>query len=293
MATQPPETDPVVFATQDERPHDGHPTAQLNGHVPSGRVALITGAGQGIGRAISLRLARDGYHTALNDIASNSEALEETARLIRDHHKRNAITINADVSKEDDVEKIVDRTVRELGGLDVMVANAGVALLEAFVDSTLSLWEKTMAVNVYGVVLCYKYAARAMIKQGRGGRLIAACSIAGKRGDPDSAAYCASKFAVRGLSQSAALELAPHGINVNCYAPGAIHTHLLDEVDKKYTTEEGVPPGSYIKKRAESIPLGRVGTPEDVAGVVSWLASEDSKFVTGQAITVDGGTLFD
>jgi len=288
-----PENDPTVFATRDERPHDGHFTAQPNGAIPSGRVALITGAGQGIGRAIALRLARDGYHTALNDMPSNQQALGETAQLVRDRHKRNAIEIYADVSKEDEVKEMVDRTVQELGGLDVMVANAGVALLEAFVDSSLPLWEKTFAVNVYGVVLCYKYAARVMIEQGRGGRLIAACSIAGKRGDPNSAAYCASKFAVRGLSQSAALELAPHGINVNCYAPGAIHTHLLDEVDKKYTTEEGEEPGSYIKKRAEGIPLGRVGKPEDVAGVVSWLASEDSKFVTGQAITVDGGTLFD
>ncbi|OCH92245.1 NAD(P)-binding protein [Obba rivulosa] len=294
MATHPPTADPTVFSTQDERRHhEGHFTALPNSSIPSPRVALITGAGQGIGRAIALRLARDGYHTALDDMPSNKTALEETAELVRKRHSRNAITIYIDVSKEDQVGEMIDRTVRELGGLDVMVANAGVALLEPFIDSSMSVWEKTMNVNVFGIMLCYKHAARAMIAQGRGGRLIAACSIAGKRGDPDSAAYCASKFAVRGLSQSAAIELAPHGINVNCYAPGAIHTNLLDEVDKKYTAEEGEPVGSYIKKRAEGIPAGRVGTPEDVAGVVSWLASEDSKFVTGQAITVDGGTLFD
>ncbi|KAI0949782.1 hypothetical protein AcV7_008450 [Taiwanofungus camphoratus] len=266
-------------------------------HIPCGRmlvslasgrnaegpphIALITGAGQGIGRAIALRLAHDGYDIAINDIPNHRPALQEVAMEARKIVGRRCLEIYADVSKEDDAKMMTDRTVDELGGLDVMVANAGIALLEPLVDSTVSVCERTLAVNVLGVMLCYKHAARAMVAQGRGGRILGACSVAGKRGDPRSAAYCASKFAVRGLSQSAAVELAPHGINVNCYAPGAIHTELLDKFDDKYAEEKNEPKGSYIQKRAEAIPLGRVGRPEDVAGVVSWLAGEDSKFVTG------------
>lgn len=245
-------------------------------HIPCGRmlvslasgrnaegpphIALITGAGQGvmdtstscnimtikspgIGRAIALRLAHDGYDIAINDIPNHRPALQEVAMEARKIVGRRCLEIYADVSKEDDAKMMTDRTVDELGGLDVvspsppscthrnaprpqMVANAGIALLEPLVDSTVSVCERTLAVNVLGVMLCYKHAARAMVAQGRGGRILGACSVAGKRGDPRSAAYCASKFAVRGLSQSAAVELAPHGINVNCYAPGAIHTEL-------------------------------------------------------------------
>ncbi|CCM05125.1 uncharacterized protein FIBRA_07333 [Fibroporia radiculosa] len=261
-------------------------------HEPA-RVALVTGAGQGIGRAIALRLAQDGLDVAISDIATNADRLRETARIVKIHSGRRCVALHADVAKEDDVRAMVNRVLDEMGSLDVMVANAGIAILEPLVESRLSAWEQTFAINVHGVMLCYKYAARAMIGQGRGGRLIGACSIAGKRGDPNSAAYCASKFAVRGLSQSAAIELAPYGINVNCYAPGAIHTEFLDKVDEKYTKEEGKERGAYIKKRAEAIPLGRIGTPDDVASLVSFLAGPDSKFITGQAIIVDGGTLFD
>lgn len=286
----------MVITTPDHKPH-GQKFIPLsddktNGEAPQ-RVALVTGAGQGIGRAIALRLARDGFDIAISDISTNGPRLQDTSQEIKQQTGRRSIEVYADVSQEDDVRQMIDRVCDELGGLDVMIANAGIAILEPLVESNLSTWEKTFAINVHGVMLCYKYAAKAMINQGRGGRLIAACSIAGKRGDPNSAAYCASKFAVRGLSQSAAIELAPYGINVNCYAPGAIHTEFLDKVDEKYTTEEGKPRGSYIKKRAEAIPLGRVGQPEDVSGLVSWLAGPDSKFVTGQSITVDGGTIFD
>lgn len=153
-------------------------------------------------------------------------------------------------------------------------------------------------------MLCYKYAAQQMVRQGRGGRLIGACSIAGKRGDPNSAAYCASKFAVRGMSQSAAIDLAPHGITVNCYAPGAIHTEFceclsvgrcrsvliasaaVDKVDEEYTREEGKERGAYISQRAEAIPLGRVGQPDDISGVVSFLAGPDSRFMTGKSLAI-------
>lgn len=155
------------------------------------------------------------------------------------------------------------------------------------------MWDKTFAINCRGVMLCYKHAAEVMKKQGRGGRIIGACSIAGKRGDPDSGAYCASKFAVRGLSQTAALELAPFGINVNCYAPGAIQTDLLEDIDRVFTEKEKEARGRWLQKRAVGVPLGRLGQPTDVASIVSFLAGPDSTFVTGQTITVDGGTLFD
>ncbi|KZT69845.1 acetoin reductase family protein [Daedalea quercina L-15889] len=270
--------DPTAFTTVDRFSHGQKFVPVENG---------------GIGRAIAVRLAKDGFDVAVSDIPSNRERLQQTAEVIKSESGRRVVTVYADVSKEEEVMSMVDTAVDRLGGLDVMVANAGMAVLEEFVESKLPMWEKTFSINVYGVMLCYKYAAKQMIKQGRGGRLIGACSIAGKRGDPNSAAYCASKFAVRGLSQSAAIELAPYGINVNCYAPGAIHTEFLDKVDEKYTKEEGQERGAYIQKRAEAIPLGRVGQPEDVSGVVSFLVGPDSKFMTGQAVTVDGGTLFD
>ncbi|TFK50094.1 acetoin reductase family protein [Heliocybe sulcata] len=256
-------------------------------------VALVTGAGQGIGKAIATRLASDGFHVALNDIGKNESKVDSVAREIEERTGQKTAKVLADVAKEPEVKQMFDDAVGHLGGLDVMVANAGIAIIQPLHESTVDAWDKTFAINGRGVMLCYKYAADVMKKQGRGGRIIGACSVAGRRGDPDSGAYSASKFAVRGLSQTCALELAPYGINVNCYAPGAIQTDLLEDIDRVFTEKEKETKGRWLQKVPVGIPLGRLGRPEDVAGVVSFLASPDSAFVTGQTITIDGGTLFD
>ncbi|KAJ3571124.1 hypothetical protein NP233_g3961 [Leucocoprinus birnbaumii] len=185
---------------------------------PQPRVALVTGAGKGIGRAVALRLAKDGCNVALNDIQRDEAFVtvkEEIQKLGRE-----VIECIGDVSKEEDVKEMVNVTAQNLGGLDIMVANAGIFFAKPFLENTLDDWDRCFDVNGKGVFLCYKYAALKMIEQGRGGRIIGACSQAGKVGHPLASIYCATKFAVRSLTQSAALALKPHGITVNAYAPG-------------------------------------------------------------------------
>jgi NAD(P)-dependent dehydrogenase (short-subunit alcohol dehydrogenase family) len=191
-------------------------------------IALITGSAQGIGRSIALRLARDGFDIALNDVSSKHDQLRAVADDVEKIGQK-SVLVPADVTAEEEVKGMVQEVVKGLGGLDVMVANAGIARLAPLISTELDVWERVMAVNARGPFLCYKYAAEQMIKQGRGGRIIGASSIAGKTGLPLGAPYCASKWAVRGLTQTAALELGRYGITVNSYAPGMIHTQMADE----------------------------------------------------------------
>lgn len=187
-------------------------------------VALVTGAGRGIGRAIALRLAKDGYNIALNDIQRDEDF--ESVKTEIEKMGRDVIECIADVSKEESVKEMVDFAADKLGRLDVMVANAGIFFAKPFLECTLEDWDKCFDVNGKGVFLCYKYAALKMIEQGKGGRIIGACSRAGKQGHSLASIYCATKFTVRSLTQSAALALKPHGITVNAYAPGLINTSL-------------------------------------------------------------------
>lgn len=261
-------------------------------------VALITGAGQGIGRSISLRLAADGFDIGLSDIPTNKSNLEEVAREItRTYAGRRVCVLLADVTVEDDVCKMVDGVVTELGGLDVMVANAGILVVAPLVETTLADWEKIFAVNVTGVFLSYKYAARKMIALNethkRGRRIIGASSRAGKIGTQHLSAYCASKFAVRGITQSAAIELGRHGITVNAYAPGPIMTTMFDDLNEANVKLTGSSdPSGYIEMAKKNTSVGYLGVPNDVAGLVSYIASPESHFITGQSIMIDGGIIF-
>jgi meso-butanediol dehydrogenase/(S,S)-butanediol dehydrogenase/diacetyl reductase len=255
------------------------------------RSAIVTGAARGIGRAIALRLAEDGFALTVSDLESAQQAalqvVEDVARA-----GGTARFAAADVSLPGDVEAAVAEHVQAYGGLDVMVANAGIAITSPLVETTLEQWRQTMEVNLNGVFHCYQAAARQMIEQGRGGRLIGAASVAAHRGGRWQGAYSASKFAVRGLSQSVAQELAEHGITVNVYSPGVVHTPMWESIDASMTAREGTAAGSAMAAMAASIPLGRLETPTDVAGVVSFLASPDAAYVTGQSIVVDGGLWF-
>jgi len=167
------------------------------------RIAIVTGAARGIGRSIAIRLAADGLDVVINDISTNETQLNAVAEEIRALNRR-AITFLGDVSLDNVVKEMVDTAVKELGGVDVMVANAGIASMGSIIDMEVEEWDKLMAVNLRGPMLAYKYAGRQMIKQGRGGRLIAASSILGQKASANLSLYSASKFGVRGLTQAAA-----------------------------------------------------------------------------------------
>ncbi|KAG7086970.1 hypothetical protein E1B28_002886 [Marasmius oreades] len=251
---------------------------------------LITGSAQGIGKAIALRLAKDGFDVALNDIVSKEALLKKLENEILELGTgRKALIAMGDVSNELEVQGMVDNVVRVLGGLDVMVANAGICPACHMTEMTGEEWDKVFSINSRGTFLCYKYAAIQMIKQGRGGRIIGASSAAGKQGRKYCMAYSATKFAIRGMTQSAAWELGKHGITVNAYAPGAIETELgRNLVVEAQTLDPEISKASWTNN-----PSGRWGEPEEVAALVSFLASKDSNFVTGQTMSVNGGRYFD
>ncbi|KZV67619.1 acetoin reductase family protein [Peniophora sp. CONT] len=252
--------------------------------VASHRVAIVTGAARGIGRSIALRLGRDGHDVAVADMRGS--AVYEVEREIRALGRR-SMALYTDVSKEDEVKKLVDDVASKLGSVDIMVANAGVWKAGSVLEARLEDYENVMSVNARGVFLCYKHAGLKMVEQGRGGRIIGASSISGKVGGRHWLAYTASKFAVRGITQAAALELAQHNITVNSYAPGAVDSQMAHDV-----FEESKKENAHSQRLAAS-PMGRIGTTDEIASYVSWLTSEGAGFVTGQTTSIDGGVHFD
>ena len=254
------------------------------------RSAFVTGAARGIGRAIAERLSADGLGVTVADLPSSKDQMD--AVVDRLGGREAAFSRPVDVTDAESVKAAVDAHVGHFGGLDVMVANAGVAITAPLLETTAEQWQLIMAVNLKGVFHCYQSAARQMIAQGRGGRLIGAASVAAHRGGKWQGAYSASKFAVRGLSQSVAQELAPHQITVNVYSPGVVHTPMWEGIDAEMTRRRGTELGSEMAGMVAGIPLGRLETPVDVARVVAFLASPDADYITGQSIVVDGGMWF-
>lgn len=255
------------------------------------RVALVTGAARGIGRGIALRLATDGLDVAVNDVEANRDELDGVAKEIEQTGRR-ASAIIADVSVPEEVDEMVARLVDELGRLDVMVANAGIAQVAPLLEVTPEDFDRLMSVNLRGVFLCYQAAARQMIEQGTGGKIIGAASIAAHKGFAMLGHYSASKWAVRGLTQAAAQEWAEHGITVNAYCPGIVGTAMWDLIDEQLGGYMGLNKGEALDQYSQLIALGRVEEPEDVAAFVSYLASKDSDYMTGQSVMIDGGIIF-
>lgn len=253
------------------------------------RVALVTGAGQGIGEAIALRLAKDGLAVAVADF--NQETVRRVAEKINQQGGK-AIALKVDVSQRDQVMAAVEEARRTLGGFDVIVNNAGIAPSTPIAEITEEVIDRVYNVNVKGVIWGIQAAIKAFKAEGHGGKIINACSQAGHVGNPELAVYSSSKFAVRGLTQTAARDLAPAGITVNAYCPGIVRTPMWEAIDRQISEAAGEPAGYGTQEFAKRITLGRLSEPEDVAACVAYLASPDADYMTGQSLLIDGGMVF-
>ena len=254
------------------------------------KVALVTGAGQGIGRAIALRLAREGFALALADI--NASALAGVQAEIEAAGGK-ALALPADLSAVAEVRRVMARAAADLGGLDVLVNNAGRLITQSFLDVGEAEWDATLGLDLKTVFFAMQAAAQIMLAAGTHGRIVSISSISGRSGRPDQAAYAAAKAGVISLTRSAALALAPHGITVNAVCPGVVDTPLTQKLHEDRARAAGITPAESLARMLGRIPLGRIETPEDVAAAVSFLCSPDASYITGQALNVDGGMEMD
>ncbi len=242
-----------------------------------GRVAIVTGAGKGIGPGIALRLAQEGADVVVN-YAHSMVGAQEVAAKVRELGRR-AITVKADVSKAADVQAMIDRTLDAFGRVDILVSNAGVDAHIPFLEMTEEQWDWIINTNLKGTYLCSQAAAREMIKTG-GGKIIIISSIHSILTYMHITAYAASKGGLNAMTRQLALELAPYHINVNCIAPGSVH------VEKSYSVVPNYDPHMFDHE----IPVGSIGYPEDIGAAVAFLASDDARYIAGQVLFVDGGT---
>ncbi len=253
-----------------------------------GKVALVTGGGSGIGRGICHRFARDHADVVVNDI--NQRSMEEVSKAIESMGSK-SLSICADVSMKSSVEEMVSRVIKEWGKIDILVNCAGISCISSLIETTEEEFDHVYRVNLKGTFLCTQTVAKQMIKQG-GGKIINISSLAGRRPKEFLGAYMATKFGVIGLTQITALELGRYGVTCNAIAPGFIDTPLWRGRDEREAEILGIQPTSSLEKAVKNIPLGRAGQPEDVANVVSFLASSDSDYINGQTINVCGGSFF-
>jgi NAD(P)-dependent dehydrogenase (short-subunit alcohol dehydrogenase family) len=242
------------------------------------KVALVTGGGSGIGRAIAVEFAKEGARVAVV-----GRRLSKLNQVVREIGKKGgkALAASGDVSQLSEVDRMVQETVSAFGRLDILATCAGVLFSADLARHTEKIWDDTLDVNLKGSFLAVQRAVPEMLKQGKG-KIIMIASIAGQIGFPNSAAYCASKGGIMGMTKALAMELAPKKINVNCIAPGDVATplneHLLSQP-------------KYLKSRVDNTPYGRVGRVQDIAPGAVYLASEESDFVNGITLTIDGGLI--
>jgi len=252
----------------------------MTSHNLTGKVALVTGAGRGIGAGAALRLAADGAAVAVLDL-NESDTADTVAGITGGGGT--AIGIGADVSEAEAVAAAFERATTELGGLDILVNNAGVLRDNLLFKMTEDDWDMVMNVHLRGAFLCSRAAQKVMVAQ-KSGKIVnlSSTSALGNRGQAN---YSAAKAGIQGFTRTLAIELGPFGINVNAVAPGFIETAMTDATARRI----GIEPDELRTAAATAVPLRRTGRPEDIAGVISFLVSDDSSFVTGQTIYVDGG----
>lgn len=248
-----------------------------------GKSALITGSARGIGKAFAVAYAREGAIVAIADI--NLEAAQKTAAEIGDK----AYAVKLDVTDQASIDAAVKAVETKAGGLDILINNAALFDLAPIVEISRASYEKLFSVNVAGTLFMLQAAARSMIARGKGGRIINMASQAGRRGEPLVGVYCATKAAVISLTQSAGLDLIKHRINVNGIAPGVVDSDMWDQVDALFAKYENRPKGEKKRLVGEGVPYGRMGKPEDLAGMAVFLASDEAEYIVAQTYNVDGG----
>ncbi len=262
------------------------------------KIAIVTGAGQGIGKAVALRLAEEGANVVVVDI--NTQTAERTAEEIRTLNRR-ALSYSIDISNIAEIQPMVDNAVAKFGRIDILINAAGVAQTGLFLELTEQQWDRVIDTNLKGTTFCIQAVGRQMIRQvpeevkttrhadRSYGKIVNFSSISGRHGRAAQVPYAASKAAIISITQSAALVFAPYNINVNAVCPGVIPTPMWEQIDRDRGRVCGLAPGESIKSFIERTPLKRAGSPEDVAGVVAFLCSPDSDYMTGQTLNVDGG----
>jgi 3-oxoacyl-[acyl-carrier protein] reductase/meso-butanediol dehydrogenase/(S,S)-butanediol dehydrogenase/diacetyl reductase len=278
----------------------------------TGKVALITGAGgmKGVGRATALKLASQGADIAITDVHRAPEdlppqevsqqwrGLESVAEEVR-ALQRHCLTVPCDLSVSEQIQQLVQQVVEHYGRIDILVNNARAIIGRDRVPVTElreDVWQHFLAINTTAVFLGTKFAGQQMIRLGNGGRIINIASAASKRGSARGAAYAASKFAVLGLTQSAALDLASYGITVNAVCPGGINTDRLNYWEREQAEAQGMSLADYraqlVAAMGRANPMGRIAESEDVANLVAFLASDEASYITGQGYNINGGALF-
>jgi len=250
----------------------------------SDKIAIVTGASRGLGRAISLALAQEGADLVLAD----KDATDDTAKLVQDIGRK-ALSIRLDIRNMPDVDSMVSRALKEYGKIDILINNAGVFIAANVVDMTEQEWDLVLDVNAKGCFLCCKAVAREMIRQNIPGKIVNISSNAGLIGYAGYSAYCVSKFGIIGFTQSLAKELAPYNIHVNAICPGDIETDMLIDEIKKVARTRSESEEVVKKEKMQSIPIGRFAKPNEVARLVVFLASEESNYVTGAFVKITGG----
>ena len=277
-----------------------------------GKVALVTGAGgmRGVGRATALKLASQGADLVISDVRREADdlppaevrmewnSIQSVADEVRDLG-RDCLPLYADLGHSDQIQAMVSDAVAHFGHIDILVNNARAIIGRDKVPVTEleeDVWHHFLDINTTAVFLCTKFAGREMIRQGNGGRIINIASNASKQASATGAAYSSSKFAVLGLTQASAMDLAPYGITVNSVCPGPINTDRMSYWERSQAQARGITQEEFraqiVQQAGESTPLGRIAESEDVANMVAFLASEEANFITGQAYNVNGGLLF-
>ena len=277
-----------------------------------GKVALVTGAGgmRGVGRATALKLASQGVDIVITDVRRSADdlppaevrlewnSIDTVAEEVRSLG-RECLPVYTNLSQSDQIQQLIDHGVEHFGHIDILVNNARAIIGRDKVPVTEldeEVWHHFLDINTTAVFLCTKFVGQEMIKRGAGGRIINIASNASKQASANGVAYSASKFAVLGLTQASAMDLAPHGITVNSVCPGPINTDRMSYWERAKAEEQGISQEEFraqiVASSGQSTPLGRIAEAEDVANMVAFLASDDANFVTGQAYNVNGGLLF-